>query len=194
MERLTELYDGEWCLDLCDEEAKEYSFHKLDEDGRLHIRVFGPAVDRLSVYEDTGLTPEEVIKYCQKPPEPTMTAEEIFSLAEEAFQRVTGLDADQESAVFHARVNEAVLDDRLVILPCKVGDRIYRIEKGGGVRILASHVVEKIEIGTSGTWICFGWRNMGYETVRASEIGKTIFLTPHEGEAAMKGAEHGSNV
>ena len=121
-------------------------------------------------------------------------------------ERLTNRDREiplpkPENAVFWASVHEklAQYEDaedagRLPLLPCAIGDKIFRIEKGKGVRILASHVVEKIEIGSSGMWLCFGWRNMGYETVRASEIGKTIFLTPKEGQAALKGDSNGSNV
>lgn len=121
-------------------------------------------VNRLASYEDTDLTPDGV---------------ELMKDALVNTQRY-----------LHERFktwNEANKEGRLVILPVKIGDKIYRIEKGKGVRILASHVVEKIEIGTSGVWLCFGWRNLGYETVRDSEIGKTIFLTPQEGTDALKG-------
>lgn len=79
---------------------------------------------------------------------------------------------------------------KLLTIPCAIGDKIYRIEgKKKPPRILASHAVEKIEITTSGIWLCFGWRNMGYETVHVREIGKTIFLNPNDGYAAMKASE-----
>lgn len=164
MERLTKLYDGEWCLDLYDEEAKQYSFHKPDEDGRLHVRVLGPAVDRLAAYEDTDLTPDGV---------------ELMKDALVTTQRY-----------LHERFkswNEANKEGRLVILPIKIGDKIYRIEKRGGVRILASHVVEKIEISQSGIRLFFGWKGQGYEWVRSDEIGRNVFLTPKEGEKVLKG-------
>lgn len=101
-----------------------------------------------------------------------------------------------ENAVFWASVHEklAQYEDaegagRLPLLPCAIGDKIYRIEGKKSPRILAAHVVEKIEITTTGIWLCFGWRNMGYEIVHVREIGKTIFLNPADGHAAMKASE-----
>lgn len=79
---------------------------------------------------------------------------------------------------------------KLLILPCAIGDKIYRIEgRKKPPRILAAHVVEKIEITTSGIWLCFGWRSMGYEVVHSRDIGKTFFLNPDDGYAAMKASE-----
>ena len=117
-------------------------------------------------------------------------------------ERLTNRDREiplpkPENAVFWASAHEklAQYEDaeeagKLLILPCAIGDKIYRIEgKKKPPRILAAHVVEKIEITTSGIWLCFGWRNMGYEVVRARDIGKTIFLNPDDGYAAMKASE-----
>ena len=76
---------------------------------------------------------------------------------------------------------------KLLTLPCAIGDKIYRIEKRKGKDVIAAHVVEKFEIGTSGMYLCFGWRGMGYEVVRFNDIGKTVFLTREEAEAELKG-------
>lgn len=121
-------------------------------------------VNRLASYEDTDLTPNGI---------------ELMKDALVNTQRY-----------LHERFktwNEANKEGRLVILPIKIGDKIYRIEKGGGVRILASHVVEKIEISQSGIRLFFGWKGQGYEWVRSDEIGRNVFLTPKEGEKALKG-------
>ena len=116
-------------------------------------------------------------------------------------ERLTNRDREiplpkPENAVFWASAYEklAQYEDaedagRLPLLPCAIGDKIYRIEGKKSPRILAAHVVEKIEISNSGIWLCFGWRNMGYEIVHVREIGNTIFLNPADGHAAMKASE-----
>lgn len=73
-----------------------------------------------------------------------------------------------------------------VTLPCGVGDRIWRLEKKGNAAVLAAHTVEKIEIVPRGFYLCFGWKNMGYEIVRADAIGKTVFLSAEEGQRALR--------
>ena len=71
-------------------------------------------VDRLAAYEDTGCAPEEVL--------PKDKADEIAL----KLMRL----ADLESLCSYTRLHElteADKDGRVVALPCKVGDTVYRI-------------------------------------------------------------------
>lgn len=70
------------------------------------------AANRLADYEDTGLTPGEV-----------------KSMQEEHF---SGLEmAKLHSALMELKkYQEADKDGRLVVLPCKVGDKLYRVFYG----------------------------------------------------------------
>lgn len=73
--------------------------------------------ERLKEYEDTGLTPEEVL--------PKDKADEIAL----KLMRL----ADLESLCNYTRLRElaeADKDGRLVVLPCKVGDTVYRLFAG----------------------------------------------------------------
>lgn len=81
-----------------------------------------------------------------------------------------------------AAYEEAEEQGRLVILPCKVGDVVYRIHTKDHVvknRIIAFHV------SASGIWY---WDETGRETP-IEKIGKTVFLSraEAEAEAAQKG-------
>ncbi len=69
------------------------------------------ACDRLAAYEDTGLTPEEI-----KAP---FTEDTMINLAAQAL----GVEADR----LRERA-EADKDGRVVVLPCKVGDTVWRIK------------------------------------------------------------------
>ena len=77
---------------------------------------------------------------------------------------------------------DSLLADGWIRLPCKVGDKIYRIVKG---KIKESEV-EKIEITKNIIEIFYDWHGMGYELSTVSELGKTVFLTREEAEAKLK--------
>lgn len=68
-------------------------------------------VNRLAAYEDTGLTPEEIKDFVQR----WEQAVELAGLCKQA-----GVDHLQELV-------KAEKDGRLVVLPCKVGDTVYKI-------------------------------------------------------------------
>ena len=94
MERLTYFKDGYW---------------RVNFSGVQYQADF---VDRLAAYEDTGLTPEEVL--------PKDKADEIalklMRLAD--FESLCSYDRLRELA-------EADKDGRCIVLPCKVGDTVY---------------------------------------------------------------------
>lgn len=72
-------------------------------------------VDRLAAYEDTGLTPKEVT-----------ALGELFDYALKESKTL----AEQLTLLHHIReLAEADKDGRVVVLPCKVGDTVYMIER-----------------------------------------------------------------
>ena len=78
-------------------------------------------------------------------------------------------------------------DGRLVVLPCKVGDTVYEPNKRG---FISTYKVVSIHLSTCS--ILIGWDLIDgiYSNVNgfeASAIGKTVFLTREEAEAALAG-------
>lgn len=157
MERYTYFDGGKWRLKIGD---TEYS---------------GKAVDRLAAYEDTGLEPEE-----------------IEQLKGEAF----GLRVDkQELEQYRAlgpidRLRELAQADRegrCVVLPVKLHDKLYYVDK----EQVRETEVESIHNWTSGRWKLSTHTDrqstywIGYE-VDFDGIGKTVFLTREEAEAALR--------
>ena len=117
---------------------------------------------KLAAYEDTGLTPEEV----------------------------TALQASNQELKKEALpLLQAKIQDRLMVLPCKVQDVVYEVNKRG---FISTYKV--ISIHLSACSILIGWELIdglytnlnGFE---ASAIGKTVFLTREEAEAALKKRE-----
>ena len=78
-------------------------------------------VDRLAAYEDTGLTPERCAE---------------FARADAEGRYIVMRDAEQEGVARLRELAEADKDGRVVVLPCKVGER-WVDEDGRAVRTTA---------------------------------------------------------
>lgn len=83
-------------------------------------------------------------------------------------------------------------DGRLLVLPCKVGDTVYEANKRGFVS-----TYEVIYIHVSACSILIGWDLIDgiYSNLNGFEVsalGKTVFLTREEAEAALKKREAGN--
>lgn len=122
---------------------------------------------RLGAYEDTGLTPEEVL--------PKDKADEIAL----KLMRL----ADLESICSYTRLRElaeADRDGRVVVRPCKVGDTLFRVFAG---EILEHKVRNMRYLAIQGRWDIDTTPFCSYVE---SSIGKTIFLTHEQAEKALE--------
>lgn len=117
-------------------------------------------LDRLVKYEDTGLTPEsvEALKL-------SMMGKAISEIKE-----FNGLPIDRLR-----ELAEADKEDRVVVLPCKVGDTAYRLQ-----------YIEE----TPGRYVV-GVAEMKFSLEWVADVGKTIFATREEAEAALKEVNDG---
>ena len=123
--------------------------------------------DRLAVYEDRGCAPEEVL--------PKDKADEIAL----KLMRL----ADLESICSYTRLRElaeADKDGRLVALPCKVGDKLYRVFAG---EIFEYRVGSMKYFAIQGRWDI---ETYPFCPCVESSIGKTIFLTREEAKKALE--------
>ena len=161
MERLTErLRTGEVLM------ASEYE-EKYTEQEWISVLQ-----DRIAAYEDTRLTPEEV----------TALQKDWSDLCT-VIGECGGIDRLRELA-------EADKDGRLVVLPCKVGDRLYEVT---GRKTISAYKVKAIRVELFGLFIewdiveGFVWQSLS--GINAGEIGKTVFLTYEEAEKALKTKE-----
>lgn len=115
------------------------------------------ACDRLAAYEDIGLTPEEI-----KAP---FTEDTMINLAAQAL----GVEPSR-----FRELAEADKDGRVLILPCKLGTKVYRI------RYEIADYPDDPEPEIATTWFTPEYRE---------DIGKTVFLTREEAERAMEEME-----
>lgn len=80
---------------------------------------------------------------------------------------------------------------RFVELPCKVGDTVYRIDKGGYYPKYEPFVQELTVTEISWKHEKYGTKDLGFAIIangiryKFSSIGKTVFLTREEAEAEL---------
>lgn len=117
--------------------------------------------DRLAAYEDTHMMPADVMSM-------RMDMAIITALLHDC-----DVDRMRELA-------EADNDGRLVVLPCKIGDKLYRVFAG---EILEHRVGSMKYFAIQKRWDIETYPFCPYVE---SSIGKTIFLTREEAEAALE--------
>lgn len=153
MERLT--FEGNFCdIAMC----QDVPGSSFCENGACSQRNVW---ERLKAYEDTGLEPEEVnsVKLA-------LMGKSVAEVKE--FEGVP-IDRLRELA-------QADKEGRCVVLPCKAGDTVWRIQYVQNKK--GNYVVGIAEIKFGLLW--------------ASEFGKTVFLTREEAEKALGGGQDGA--
>lgn len=140
--------------------------------------AFDKLVERLAAYEDTGLTPEAV---------------ETVKLALAA-KHLVDLETLNNTPIRRlVELAEADKAGRCVVLPCRVGEKIYYLN---GKYIIEVEVVG-YKVDETGAWLFIG-ETYNPETNRAyhcdletERIGKTVFFTHEEAERAMEDRKDG---
>ena len=138
---------------------------------RCQIRA---VMKRLAAYEDTGMEPEEINDMALE----VATLKTIESMY------------DGFGKPDHIRdLLQAEQDGRLVVLPCKVGDRVFH------VRRVTQAEAKRMGAPTRHRGIVyyedrpFAIKEKLCTKSDYAQIGKTVFLTREEAEAALKGGE-----
>ena len=132
-------------------------------------------VDRLAAYEDTGIEPEsvEALKL-------SMMGKAISEITE-----FDGLPIDRLR-----ELAEADKDGRVVVLPCKVGDTVWRIIRDGEPHITRDEVRDMYFADDMTPCV----ELVGGRVAFTEKFGKTVFLSRAEAERAlqeMEGKEEG---
>lgn len=153
MERLT--FDGNFC-DIA--QCTSTPGGSFCEDGSCSARKVW---ERLKAYEDAELEPEEI------------------DMDHEAAEQLRHLCRDCDLGRLE-ELAEADKDGRVVVLPCKVGDTLFRVFAG---EILEHKVSNMRYLAIQGWWDI---DTIPFCSYVESSIGKTIFLTREEAEKALE--------
>lgn len=135
----------------------------------------------LRQYLDTELTPEEI--------------DMDHEAAETLRQLCRGCDLDRLE-----KLAEADRDGRLVVLPCKVGDKLWVIGRDNVPREMALEAPDIRTVCTDEDNLCMSTCNRkpdGFCAYRlrndGASIGKTVFLTREEAEKALEAMKDGNS-
>ena len=120
-------------------------------------------LDRLAEHEDTGLSPEKVSW--------------MKEVVEAAF------DNDTSRIERAHNLHVADKEGRVVVLPCKVGDKLYRVFAG---EIFEQRVGSMKYFAIQGRWDI---ETYPFCPCVESFIGKTVFLSREEAERALQEME-----
>lgn len=146
----------------------------------------------LAAYEDTGLTPEEINDLASVR---EISPEAEYAINKHADNIIERLDKLLHQTDDDARLRdlaEADKDGRVVMLPCKVGDRLYEVT---GRKTISVYKVKAIRVELFGLFIewdiveGFVWQSLS--GINAGEIGRTVFLTREEAEKALEAMKDG---
>lgn len=126
---------------------------------------------RLAAYEDTGLMPYEI--------KSAFTPDASIKLAAQALE--TTPERLRELA-------EADKDGRVVVLPCKVGDTVWRIVRDANPHITRDEVRDMYF--ADDMTLCV--ELVGGRITFTEKFGKTVFYTREEAERALEGSKDGN--
>lgn len=122
-------------------------------------------VDRLAAYEDTGLSPEKVSW--------------MKEVVEAAF------DNDTSRIERAHNLHVADKEGRCVVLPCKVGDTVWRIVRDGEPHITRDEVRDMYFADDMTPCV----ELVGGRVTFTEKFGKTVFLSREEAEKALQEME-----
>ena len=158
-----------------------------DKDGFPMMKKRGgfkqEGVERLAAYEDLGLEPAEVER----------SKLEIEAGCVKAIARTYGIDINRLR-----KLAEADKDGRLAVLPCKVGDTVWVTRNPWTGKLLKKPLdayVNGVKMYSHGIYVnlLFDTRKInGTRDYEINHIGKTVFLTREEAEAALEAKKNGN--
>jgi hypothetical protein len=86
--------------------------------------------------------------------------------------------------LFYDQIADYLLDNNVMVSPCKIGDTLY-YPSFGTDRVLLYKVIS-IKLNSKGLYVvCENCLSKSQMTHRATQIGETIFLTQREAEMAL---------
>ena len=94
---------------------------------------------------------------------------------------------EPETGSFTEYLADYLLEHGVIVLPCKVGDRVYEITGRKTVSVYKVRAIRAELFGLFIEWdIVEGLVWQSLSGINADEIGKTVFLTREEAERALK--------
>ena len=166
MERLTDCAQG-YCEVYCDRYTSCFSEPDACE-RKYEVQLY----ERLKDYEGTGLEPQKIEQMKARLP--------LHNWAQETPDKLSIFGA----TVAHIQeLLKAEHDGKLLLLPCKPGEKVYFLLFGN---IFEKTVFSIVTFSGSARFYCAGTS----EYFRPEDIDKTVFLTREAAEAALEAGKN----
>jgi hypothetical protein len=145
--------------------------------GEIESSILLKISNRLAAYEDSGLSPDEVLELKEK-------YETEKTNSEAAYTIMCGLTEEVERLKkCLAEYEQAKADGRLVVLPCKVGDAVWKIKSAFSYFTKPMEDrVERIIIYKNEILVCC----TSGAKFSIGSVGKAVFLSREEAEKALE--------
>ena len=187
MERLTERnHDTTHENGICCTNFLSAECHSVEGDCSAGCKWEEAAWERLAAYEDTGLTPEEINDLASVR---EISPEAEYAINKHADNIIARLDKLLHQTDDDARLRElteADKDGRVVVLPCRVGQRVFALLDTD--KHISECEVKQIGLGNEIGFACIepiGARGREYG-VLLKGFSKTVFLTREDAERALE--------
>ena len=136
---------------------------------------------RLTKYTipETGFSVVSEEKYKRVIREEKPSVEKVYN----RLKKIEDILGDEYDLERLRELAQADREGRCVVLPCKVGDTLYRIQRfkrGKNWRKEAEYI-RTVELNKNNFW----------RVVFEGELGETVFLTREAADAVLKGDQHG---
>lgn len=148
----------------------------------------------LAAYEDAGLTPEEINDLASVREISPEAEYAINKHADSIIERLDKLLAETDDDARLRELAEADKEGRLVVLPCRVGEKLWVTGRDNVPREMELEPPDIRTVCTDEDNLCMSTCNRGPDGYCAyrlrndgTSIGKTVFLTREEAEKALEG-------
>lgn len=130
-----------------------------------------------------------------------LTERNPYWINDETWERACESDAEEMDAVYHKlkEYEDAEEQGLLIRLPCKVADTIFRINPYAKEPIISMKVLQIrfVELYSGNSFLridAINDEDMGEFCYFKNDIGKTVFLTREEAEAALAEMNKKENI
>lgn len=123
-----------------------------------------------------------------------------YVLCDRCYKKMDGIREDSIKEILGDnydldRLKELVQADRegkCVLLPCKVGDKLYKISENGVKEVVVQSIVFMLSHTVNHLTVHVANERGAMTEIETKDFGKTVFLTREEAEAALEKMKRGN--
>ena len=104
----------------------------------------------------------------------------------ERLNEMENILGDEYNLEYLKRLVQADREGKCVLLPCKVGDKLYKISENGVKEVVVQSIVFMLSHTVNHLTVHVANERGAMTEIETKDFGKTVFLTREEAEAALE--------